>query len=584
MGKPFLLSLFVAFLLGLWSLFLGQDRNFDLANYHLYNAYAFINNKLDQDFAAAALQTYLNPLLDVPYYLMSTHFKPQFAGFLMGLMQGLAFLFILLIAKQYQDKLIQKKQFIIFAFAGILTPQYLAQLGNTMGDNITSIFNLASLSLIIIGINQSRDQIIPIKYVIFSGLLIGLSTGLKLTNGPLALASAITFLLIDPKNNIKNSIYFSFFVLLGIFIAGGFWFLKMWSTWHNPVFPFYGNIFPNEFINSNFFSNDPSGQKKIWESLLWPFISSFNAIKAGRGALHQLYCPTIYILFISILIIKIQSFYTQKNKLFINKKEKFLILFSLLSYVISIKVFNVERYLISIELIAPLLTYICLKQLTRKELAWKCSKKILFIFTLIILLDGSGKLGHSAWSSKSFNAQIPEISAPKETAVLMTDDVTSPVSWIVTLFPKEISFIRIGIFPNDKNIINSRIQKKQGQKYAFFSGFYNWRQDNVKKWSKVFSFMGFLSTKESCGSLQKFIDKIHFRGQIIMNEDSSNDVCFIGLHPKDKFNEKDQNLILINNAKIKLENAGFTLNESSCEVKEASIGDQNWRYIWCKLR
>jgi len=51
-------------------MFLGQDRNFDLANYHLYNGFSFLNNKLSIDIAAAGVQTYLNPLLDVFFYYL----------------------------------------------------------------------------------------------------------------------------------------------------------------------------------------------------------------------------------------------------------------------------------------------------------------------------------------------------------------------------------------------------------------------------------------------------------------------------------------------------------------------------------
>ncbi len=52
---------------GAWSYLLGQDRNADLINYHLYNAFAFLNNK-HYDFAVAGLQSFFNPLIDLPYY------------------------------------------------------------------------------------------------------------------------------------------------------------------------------------------------------------------------------------------------------------------------------------------------------------------------------------------------------------------------------------------------------------------------------------------------------------------------------------------------------------------------------------
>ena len=51
-------------------LHLGQDRNWDLANYHLYNPHALLGGRYGFDIAPAQLQTWHNPMLDVPLYLL----------------------------------------------------------------------------------------------------------------------------------------------------------------------------------------------------------------------------------------------------------------------------------------------------------------------------------------------------------------------------------------------------------------------------------------------------------------------------------------------------------------------------------
>src|SRR5258707_15670143 len=64
--------LFAAFLLfaGSMSIFLGQEIGFDLRNYHYYNPWALLHGRLNVDIAPAQLQTSLNPLLDIPVYLL----------------------------------------------------------------------------------------------------------------------------------------------------------------------------------------------------------------------------------------------------------------------------------------------------------------------------------------------------------------------------------------------------------------------------------------------------------------------------------------------------------------------------------
>src|ERR1043166_1027656 len=78
------------------SIFYGQDASFDLLNYHLYNALAFVQGRMNQDLAPAGIQTYLNPLVDLPYYFYITYFNdfPRLVAFLMGLYAGLAAFFL----------------------------------------------------------------------------------------------------------------------------------------------------------------------------------------------------------------------------------------------------------------------------------------------------------------------------------------------------------------------------------------------------------------------------------------------------------------------------------------------------------
>src|SRR4051812_35601818 len=71
---PLIAALLMPLLFGFLSLALGQDDNWDLRNYHWYNPYALLNGRLQIDMAPAQWQSYFNPLIDVPYYLLTTRF------------------------------------------------------------------------------------------------------------------------------------------------------------------------------------------------------------------------------------------------------------------------------------------------------------------------------------------------------------------------------------------------------------------------------------------------------------------------------------------------------------------------------
>src|SRR6266851_7095367 len=74
---------------------LRQDVNWDLQNYHFYNAWAFVHGRLGWDLAPAQLQTFHNPLLDLPFYgMVAADWRPRLIGFVMALPAGIGAFFL----------------------------------------------------------------------------------------------------------------------------------------------------------------------------------------------------------------------------------------------------------------------------------------------------------------------------------------------------------------------------------------------------------------------------------------------------------------------------------------------------------
>src|SRR5437870_527678 len=90
--------LLVAFIAaaGAGSLLLGQDANWDLQNYHYYNPWAWWHGRIfTQDLAAAQIQTFHNPLLDLPFYWMVTAgWAPRVIAFVLAVPAGIAAFFL----------------------------------------------------------------------------------------------------------------------------------------------------------------------------------------------------------------------------------------------------------------------------------------------------------------------------------------------------------------------------------------------------------------------------------------------------------------------------------------------------------
>src|SRR5215813_5299345 len=76
-------------LFALIALLLGKATGWDLRNYHWYNPYAFLNERLGFDIAVGHHASYYNPLADVPLFLIATHLPVWVGGVFLGAMAGL---------------------------------------------------------------------------------------------------------------------------------------------------------------------------------------------------------------------------------------------------------------------------------------------------------------------------------------------------------------------------------------------------------------------------------------------------------------------------------------------------------------
>ena len=118
-----LMQVFIPVAFGVYSIMLGQDTSCDFQNYHLYNAYAFLNGRLGFDLFPPGLATCLNPYLDLVYFEGIRYAAPWIVGFTLGVVQGLNFIVLLHICK-YCLRAIDVKHArwaIVLALLGVLS-------------------------------------------------------------------------------------------------------------------------------------------------------------------------------------------------------------------------------------------------------------------------------------------------------------------------------------------------------------------------------------------------------------------------------------------------------------------------------
>ncbi|MFM7791097.1 MAG: hypothetical protein ACKO90_24315, partial [Microcystis panniformis] len=114
---------------------------------------------------------------------------------------------------------------------------------------------------------------IPSKNILLAGLLLGLATGLKLTNAlySISFLVAINFLPNSWLEKLRNLILSILSMAVGVSLTAGYWIILMWTKFANPLFPFYNKIFQSPYIETDYnFQGIQYLPKDIWQWLFYP--------------------------------------------------------------------------------------------------------------------------------------------------------------------------------------------------------------------------------------------------------------------------------------------------------------------------
>lgn len=219
----------------------GRDLNWDQFNYHLYAGLSVFQDRFAQDFFPASIQTYLNPLAYAPFYVMVHLGFHSFAiGMVHALVHALNPMLLYFIARQLLPATEPSPRFMagVCAALGCATAVFVAEFGTTFMDLTTSVFVLAAVLLLIRHTNSRHD-------LWWAGVLLGVATGLKLTNIVYAVATFVTVIALDRIRQHKILSYFQLGVgiLAGFVAAYGVWGWKLWRAFGSPFFPYFNSLF-----------------------------------------------------------------------------------------------------------------------------------------------------------------------------------------------------------------------------------------------------------------------------------------------------------------------------------------------------
>ena len=584
-------SFLVPLLFGFYSLILGADANWDLYNYHLYNPFAWFHGKLQIDMAPAGMQSYFNPVLDVPFYLMNTHLPSRMVGFLMGTLHGLMFVIVLGIARNVLCLLPGTDRFrvpILIALAGCLTGNFLSGLGNSMGDDTTALFILSGLWLLLANWDRLCQRAPKAAAALVgAGIVVGLGVGLKLTNAVYALAMCLC-LLSYPSSAIARlrlSFLFGVGVLLGAMMTGGYWHFHMWTLFGNPLYPQFGSLFPSPLTLPTLVTDTRWRPDGALETLLWPIIFTLDPRRVSETPIRQVLWPVVYLLFWSWMVSVAARRFTGQHRQ-MDPRQRFVILFVATGYVAWMKMFSIYRYIVPVEVLTPLITMLLLEHLLSPRWARQATAWIVGVATAVLVAGGARTWGHEGWTDPLYHAELPRIEQPERTTVLISS--RNPAwGWIATLFPPEVMFAQIeSSFPESpafNELMRARIESRGGPVFALVNGSNNPRAESLLTTNRQLDSLGLTSSEKGCKTIRWVVERFRLHA-IVLPESKAAGACRLALRTSDERDLVAENHEMIAEAAPLFERNGFILDKTSCVPYQAGIGKGIRVFQWCALQ
>jgi hypothetical protein len=429
----------------LWAVLSGKEASWDFQNYHWYDPYALLNGRLGFDIAVAHHATYYNPFLDVPLFLLGSHFPGWVGGASLGLQAGVAAALIGAVAYRlfpFEHKPTRLVVSVVFALIALTGGGARGEIGKTTEDIASGLGAIASLFVLIACFErvmraEGRDLLI----IAFAGFLGGASPGLKLTALPYAVGLGIGVLALPGswRQRMVRTGVFGLGMALGVAVCGGPWYWMMWRYSGNPVFPYFNDLFKSPLVGPGSFRDENFLPKGWFAKLFYPFLFSKDSMLVAEWKFRDIH---VLLAYITVPVAAICALFRRPTdrQLVDPIKARLLLVMAAVTYLVWVNLFGIYRYLVPLEILSGVVIAASVALIPIP--AWQRIAAIVALLGIAQIMAWKGDEPRYAWDSTRYvEVNVPPIEDPDHTLILLSQ--TAPLGYTVPYFPKQIPFYRI---------------------------------------------------------------------------------------------------------------------------------------------
>ncbi|MBI3934315.1 MAG: hypothetical protein HY316_06455 [Acidobacteria bacterium] len=438
-----------------WAIRVGEGISWDQQNYQHYGAYALLSGRLDYDLAPASFQTWLNPLLYVPNYWLVNHLPPVAAGGVMAAVQGLNFVLLYALARMIFNSTTRWLSIAIALLSGVVgmsDPFLFSQLGTTDSDYLVSLPVLSAVCCICWAVGSDPPEKRKCLAVGTAGVLLGIAAGLKWTCFVYVVGMTVAILALwrSLQMDLRRFVFYGAGGVAGFLATGGFWSWHLWEQYRNPIFPYWNNWFnspwnvPSDFRDERFLPQSFNAAVSYpFQWLLGQHPTSESPFRDARFAILTVLVAVAAAVAIARWVERTGGFSEQIRGSETDASRTqlaLLLLFSVVSYLVWLRLFAIQRYLSPLTLLSGMLILVVLEYLLRSRNASLAAFVLLASFCLYWMRT-EPKYWRRPYGPDWFGIKLaPEAQLPDTLFVMLGG---GPMGYVVPFLPATARTVRL---------------------------------------------------------------------------------------------------------------------------------------------
>ncbi len=409
------------------AMLLGVDSNWDLRNYHLYNPHAWLSGRHAIDIAPAQVQTWHNPLLDLPLYLIvESGVSLRWASAWLALPCMIALFVLLRLHALLSTATPSRPAKFVLAFLGLTGAATYSTLGLSMNDAFVAAAILGSLALVLGA--QVRGDERPRPWLL-AGLLAGAIAGLKLTAVVYCIGLVFAAFAAGPwRQSFRRLLALAVGGLTGVLCTYGYWGWWMFRAHGNPVFPYYNNVFGSPDALAESWTDTRLRPDSIVDALAAPFELLWRSRSFSELLLKD---PRLLIGITGLLALCWLHYRRSSQQA---RPLATLLVFFVTAFLAWVLQYAIYRYAIVLELLGCLALVLVLQELPR-------ARNVALLLALLLVSADTKRPNWGRLHSSSPRYGISQLQLPVGSLVIIA--TREPLAYMALALPDPVPLVSV---------------------------------------------------------------------------------------------------------------------------------------------